>query len=112
MEIITSPAGPGRFRACLDGRVLCASTTTPLFSAARVLEREGVAPSTPLTQRHEGSTITSMRSTVGAAAAWTVTECDRKGLRMVRYRAMPQDMGRAGVRVAVGTAESGPGLWR
>jgi hypothetical protein len=42
----------GRFHAALDGRRLCTSRT-PLLSAARALQTEGVPAKTPLAMRHK-----------------------------------------------------------
>jgi hypothetical protein len=63
----------GRFDMYLDGRHLERSTT-PLLTAARILLAEGLAPETAIEMRHQGSTIISLRSTIGAAAKLGVSE--------------------------------------
>lgn len=86
INITACPLGDGRFFAYLGNRPPCKATSTPFYSAARVLLDEGVSPDTVLTMRHEGSSIVSMRSTIGEAARLTVTEEDKKGLRVRKYR--------------------------
>lgn len=67
-----------------NGRVV-ATSRQPFYDAARALQREGHCADTPLTARHRGSGIVAMRSTVGEAAKWSVTERDRGGLRCVPW---------------------------
>ncbi|MCB5177577.1 hypothetical protein [Microvirga lenta] len=87
INITVQPIGDGHFRAYLGDRPLGRATSTPFFSAARALLSDGVSPDTVLTMTHEGSSIVSLRSTVGEAAKLTVTEEDKKGLRIKKYRA-------------------------
>lgn len=91
MVITISPAGRGRFRASLGSRILCTSDT-PFLSAARVLMRDGVDPSTPLEMTREGSDKVDLRSTVGAAARLTVWENDHEGPVFRPYRSFPADL--------------------
>lgn len=91
MVITLSPAGRGRFRASLGSRILCTSDT-PFLSAARVLMRDGVDPSTPLEMTREGSDTVDLRSTVGAAARLTVVENDHVGPVFRPYRSFPADL--------------------
>lgn len=91
MVITISPAGRGRFRASLGTRILCTSDT-PFLSAARVLMREGVDPSTPLEGVHEGSGVIGSRSTVGAAARLAVVENDHVGPVFRPYKAFPAEL--------------------
>jgi hypothetical protein len=91
MNIVIRPLGHGRYEAVLDGRVLCASST-PLFSAARILQREGTPQCTEITMKHQGSSTISMKSTVGKAAALTVRENDHDDLSIVPYTRGPSGM--------------------
>jgi len=91
MVITISPAGRRRFRASLGSRLLCTSDT-PFTSAARVLMRDGVDPSTPLEMTREGSDTVDLRSTVGAAARLTVVENDHVGPIFRPYKALPADL--------------------
>jgi hypothetical protein len=84
MNIIVRPLGRGRYEALLDRRVLCASST-PFFSAARVLQQEGVPSHTEFTMRHQGSSILSLRSTVGESAHLTVRDNNHDDISIVRY---------------------------
>lgn len=86
INITAYPLGDGRFFAYLGNRPLCKASSTPFYSAARALLDEGVSPDTVLTMRHDGSSIVSLRSTVGQAAKLTVVEEDKKGLRVRKYR--------------------------
>lgn len=91
MVITISPAGRGRFRASLGTRILCTSDT-PFTSAARVLIRDGVDPTTPLEMTREGSDKVDLRSTIGAAAQLTVYENDSHGPVFRQYKAFPSDL--------------------
>lgn len=91
MLITISPAGRGRYHARLGTRLLC-TTDNPFLSAARVLMRDGVDPATPLAMVREGSDTVDLRSTVGAAAQFTVYENDHEGPVFRRYRAFPADL--------------------
>jgi len=86
INIIVRSLGDGHFRPYVGSRPLGRATSTPFYSAARVLLSEGVSPDTVITMQHEGSSIISLRSTIGKAARLTVTEEDRKGLRIKEYR--------------------------
>lgn len=90
LELVLTPikTRPGHYAISLDGRCLVRSRE-PFFSAARVLEAEGVPPDTILTTRHAGSTVTATRSTVGEAAKWTIEESDDRGLRLRKWRPYP-----------------------
>lgn len=77
LYITISPASKaGRFDAYLGKRWLCASKT-PFLTAARVLQREGVAADQRIIMRHLGSEVDALASTVGQAAALGVGEGDR-----------------------------------
>ena len=86
INIIVRSLGDGHFRPYVGSRPLSRATSTPFYSAARVLLSRGVSPDTVITMQHEGSSIISLRSTIGKAARFTVTEEDRKGLRIKEYR--------------------------
>jgi hypothetical protein len=73
ISITIRSIGRGRFAAFLGVRMLCTSET-PLLSAARVLQAEGVSATTRLEMIHEGSAIVAMRTTIRAAAAYRVSE--------------------------------------
>jgi hypothetical protein len=59
---------------------------TPFFSAARVLQKDGVPDEDLIVMRHRGSYDVAMHDTVGRAAARTVKETDRTGPRETKYR--------------------------
>ncbi|MDF2995103.1 MAG: hypothetical protein K0R27_740 [Xanthobacteraceae bacterium] len=84
VEIIVQPKGNGRYAALVEGEVIVTSRQ-PFYASARALLKRGVYPETPITMRHEGSSIASMRSTVGHASQWRVEESDAGGLRIRRY---------------------------
>jgi len=73
------------YEARLNGFPVCQSLT-PFFTAARILLDAGHAPDTPLAMKHDGASTTSLRSTIGQAARLTVTEEDKKGLRIKKHR--------------------------
>jgi hypothetical protein len=105
MNITIRPLGRGRFAASLDQRLLCKSKT-PLLTAARILQAEGVPDDAPLTMTREGSSIVAMRSTVGKAAGLIVEETDTRGPRFKTYRPMSNQMPRQKVRQEARTPES------
>ena len=97
MNITIRPLGRGRFAASVGQREICQSKT-PFFTAARILQAEGVPDETPITLTHEGSDIVAMRSTVGEAASRIVEETDANGPRFKRYRPMSSEMASQRVR--------------
>ena len=90
VRIVLHPAEgkPGRYRALWDGKHLVTSRE-PLYSSARVLLAEGLDPETVLEAQHAGSPIVAMRSTIGEAARWTVSETDKGGLRKRLWQPFP-----------------------
>ncbi len=89
LEVTLRPHGKlGMFDALLGDRVLCRSKR-PFHDAARVLVAEGHCGSTPYATRHEGSTHQAMREPLGVAAAFTVYESDRTGLKRVKWQPFP-----------------------
>jgi hypothetical protein len=97
MNINIRPLGRGRFAAFLGQRLLCKSKT-PLLTAARILQAEGVPDDTPISMSHEGSTVVSMKSTVGKAASLIVEETDTTGPKLKTYRPMSAQVPRQRVR--------------
>lgn len=97
MNITIWPLGRGRFAASIGQRVHCQSKT-PFFTAARILQREGIPDDTPISMKHEGSDVIAIRSTVGEAASRIVEETDAKGPRFKRYRPMASEMPQHRVR--------------
>jgi len=67
MNITVSPKGRGKHHARLGDRLVTTSYT-PLFSAARILLKEGIHWSEPLDVIHAGSRQIIARSTVGDAS--------------------------------------------
>jgi hypothetical protein len=104
MNITIRPLGRGRFAASLGQRLLCESKT-PLLTAARILQAEGIPDGTPISMTHEGSSVVSMRSNVGKAATLTVEETDTRGPRLKAYRPMSAQVPRQRVRHEARTAE-------
>jgi hypothetical protein len=109
MNITIRPLGRGRFAASVCQCILCESKT-PFFTAARVLQCEGISDDTPITMTHEGSNIVAMRSNVGEAASRIVVETDEQGPRLKRYRPMSSEMPRQRVRqearTEIGTSDA------
>lgn len=97
MNITIRPLGRGRFAASVCQCTLCESKT-PFLTAARVLQCEGIPDDTPITMKHEGADVVSMKATVGEAASLIVEETDGKGPRFKRYRPMTSGMPRQRVR--------------
>jgi hypothetical protein len=106
MNITIRPLGRGRFAASLGQRLLCESKT-PLFTAARILQAEGLPDDTLITMTHGGSFVVAMRSTIGEAASKIVHETDKEGPKLKRYRPMsaqtPRQQVRHEVRTPAGT---------
>jgi hypothetical protein len=97
MNITIRPLGRGRFAASVGQRLLCESKT-PFFTAARILQAEGIPDDTPITMTHEGSSVVSIRSTVGKAASLIVEETDTTGPKLKTYRPMSPQVPRQQVR--------------
>lgn len=104
MNITIRPLGRGRFAASLGQRLLCESRT-PLFTAARILQAEGIPDDTPITMTHEGSSVVAMRSTVGEAADKIVHETEKEGPKFKTYRPMSAQIPRQRVRHLARTPE-------
>jgi hypothetical protein len=100
MNLTIRPIGRGRFAAFLGQRLLCTSNT-PLLTAARILQAEGVPDDTPISMTHEGSAVVAMRSTISEAASMIVEESGAKGPRFKPYRPMPPQMSHQRVRQEV-----------
>lgn len=105
MNIIVRPLGRGRFAAFLGQRLLCQSKT-PLLTAARILQAEGIPDDSPISMTHEGSSVVSMRSTIGKAAGLIVEETDSRGPKLKTYRPMSSQVPRQRVRHECKTPES------
>lgn len=97
MNITIRPLSRGRSAASVGQRLLCESKT-PLFTSARILQAEGVPDDTPISMTHEGSSVVTMRSTVGEAASKIVHETDKVGPKLKRYRPMSTQVARQRVR--------------
>ena len=97
MNITIRPLGRGRFAASVGQRLLCQSKT-PFFTAARILQAEGLPDNAPMSMTHEGSATVAMRSTIGEAARWIVVETDTQGPKLKRYRPMPPELPRQRAR--------------
>jgi hypothetical protein len=104
MNITIRPLGRGRFAASVGQRLLCESKT-PLLTAARILQAEGIPDNTPINMTHEGSPVVALRSTVGEAAGKIVHETDREGPKLKRYRPMSNQVPRQRVRQEARTPE-------
>lgn len=74
-----------RYHATLDGEVI-ATSRQPFFAAARALQAMGYDDEVVLTASHEGSTTLAMRSTIGRAAGWSVSEGERTGLQRDQFK--------------------------
>jgi len=100
MNLTIRPLGRGRFAAFLGQRLLC-KCKTPLLTAARILQAEGLPDESPISMTHERSSVVAMRSTVGKTAGLTVEETDTRGPRFKTYRPMSPQMPRQQVRQEV-----------
>jgi hypothetical protein len=95
VKIVARSIGGGRFSAELeDGRLLVRSSRAPLLAAARVLLAEGVNPATAIALVRPGSETESLRSTVGTAARFVVSEEGGRP-RFVPFREYPREPLRA-----------------
>lgn len=74
-----------RYAALLDGEVI-ATSRQPFYAAARALQAMGYDDEIVLTASHEGDATVAMRSTIGRAAVWSVTEGDRTGLARLEFQ--------------------------
>lgn len=83
-----------RYHATLDGEVI-ATSRQPFYAAARALQAQGYDDEIVLTASHEGSVVLAMRSTIGRAAVWSVSEGERTGLAKVEFQERPRGMGGA-----------------
>jgi hypothetical protein len=69
LRIVIAPTASGRkWRASLDGRILC-EAAAPLVAAARLLIREGVDPASIIEMWHQHSNAWALRGELGAVAA-------------------------------------------
>jgi hypothetical protein len=87
IDLVLAPAGAGKFRAMVGSAAITRPTRQPLLDGARALLALGYAPETRIAARHAGSTIVTVRSTVGEAARWTIEDADRGGLRNRLWKA-------------------------
>ena len=104
MNITIRPLGRGRFAASFGQRLLCESKT-PLLTAARILQAEGMHDDTPISMTHDGSSAVSMMTTVGRAASLIVEETSTRGPRLKTYRPMSSRVPRQRVRHEARIAE-------
>jgi hypothetical protein len=72
-----------------DGSVLLESVRVPFFVAARKLLERDASPDEILEMQHKGSSIISLRQSIGYAASLTVEESDRAGLVIRPYEPFP-----------------------
>jgi hypothetical protein len=68
IRIDVSPMARGKWRATLDGKVLCV-VTAPLVVATRLLIARGVDPTRSIEMWHAGSASWALRGRIGAVAA-------------------------------------------
>jgi hypothetical protein len=61
-------------------------STQPFLDTARTLATAGVDPNTPIVMTHNGSEVIALRSTIGAAAAVTVSTSGGGRPIFVKYR--------------------------
>src|SRR5262249_33257680 len=82
VTIVIEPVGHhGRFRACVDGRVIVASTRQPFLDAARVLIGEGHDRRTILEMRRAGADQVSLHGPL-----WAAAHLDVKDTKFVKHR--------------------------
>ena len=88
---------PGYYTARGDGRLLCRSRQ-PFLDGARRLLASGYPADTMIVMKRAGSVIEALRSTVGRAAALTVSEEENRPPRFKRWK--PRYMGEGSPPVA------------
>jgi hypothetical protein len=81
---ITHTSG-GYYAVCLNDRILTKQTLAPRLTAARILLKEGVDPSTLIQMKRKGDQTIAMRASIGIAAGLTVRETKTEGPMFVRY---------------------------
>ena len=74
VDLVLSPAGPGKCRAYLGDLAITRPTRQPMFDGARALLTLGYDPMTVVRARHTGSETVAMRGVLGDLALWTVEE--------------------------------------
>ena len=85
ITITITALGRGLYAAHHAGHRLLAASSQPFLDGCRVLLSEGWPPDTPVAMAHAGSPHIALRSTVGKAAALTVSEAH--GARFERWKA-------------------------
>ena len=85
ITITITTLGRGLYAAHHAGHGLLAASSQPFLDGCRVLLAEGWPPDTPVAMAHAGSPHIALRSTVGKAAALTVSEAH--GTRFERWGA-------------------------
>ena len=88
---------PGYYTARADGRLLCRSRQ-PFLDGARRLLASGFPADTVIVMKCAGSVIEALRSTIGRAAAHTVSEEAYRPPRFKRWK--PRYMGEGSPPVA------------
>lgn len=91
------PSRPGYYTALVDGCLLCRSRQ-PFLDGARRLLASGYPADTIIIMKRAGSVIEALHSTVGRAAALTVSEEAYRPPRFKRWR--PRYMGEGSPPVA------------
>jgi hypothetical protein len=82
---LTPASKPGTFWPMRDGVKLTKATRQPFYDGARALRAAGAADDAILVASHAGASTVALRSTVGEAAQWSVSEPDRGNLRRIPY---------------------------
>ena len=88
---------PGYYTARVGGRLLCRSRQ-PFLDGARRLLASGYPADTVIAMKRVGSVIEALHSTVGRAAALTVSEEENRPPRFKRWK--PRYMGEGSPPVA------------
>jgi hypothetical protein len=87
-RITIEPASRGergqRYRATYDGAVLIESSRNPEFDACRALMAQGVSGLAEIWWR--GGSFPAMTLDIAGAAELTVSETDKEGPRLIRWR--------------------------
>jgi hypothetical protein len=100
VDIIIRLTRRDSFDAFYNGVKLCHSRS-PALSAARKLKALGFDDKTVITMKHEGSSIISLTTTVGAAARLRVYEPDNGPIRLREYRPHDRQKGGQGIPLVV-----------
>lgn len=99
-----------RYRVSFQGETLVESTTVPEYEGCRALVARGIGGSLEVWRKGALHPAVLIRD-IANAALWTVSELDRGGLSLVRWKPFPDDAyAKASAAGEGGPAEGTPEL--